>query len=241
MTDTHAHLDDARFDGDRDEVVARAHAAGVRRVVIPGMHAEQWSRGRDVAQRYGLLHAVGTHPWALGTLEPGAPFVPDDVQGACAIGECGLDATVDVAIARQEAALRVQLARARDLGLPVILHCVRAHDAMLTMLRAFAPVRGVLHAYSGGAARVPAYVATGLHLAFGGAITWEGARRPVEALRAVPCERLLAESDAPDQCPRPWRGRSEPAYLPEIVATMERLRGESLRAQLDENVATLGW
>ncbi len=241
MTDTHAHLDDPRFDADRDEVVARAHAAGVRSVVVPGLHAGQWRGARDLARRHGLVYAVGTHPWALGAIEAGAPLVPHDTEDALAIGECGLDGTIATPLADQEAALRVQLSRARDLGLPVILHCVRAHDAMLALLRTFAPLRGVLHAYSGGVGRVPAYVATGLHLAFGGAITWEGARRPVEALRAVPRERLLAESDAPDQCPRPWRGRSEPAYLPEVVAAMERLRGEPLRAQLDENVATLGW
>lgn len=241
MTDTHAHLDDARFDGDRDDVMLRARAAGVRRVVIPGLHAGQWRGARDLARRHGLVYAVGTHPWALGAIEAGAPLVPDDTEDALAIGECGLDGTIATPLADQEAVLRVQLARARDLGLPLILHCVRAHDAMLALLRTFAPLRGVLHAYSGGAARVPAYIATGLHLAFGGAITWEGARRPVEALRAVPRERLLAESDAPDQCPRPWRGRSEPAYLPVVIQAMERLRGESLHAQLDENVATLGW
>jgi TatD DNase family protein len=240
--DTHAHLDDPRFDPDRAEVLARARAAGVTSGVIPGMHAGQWARGRDLARASGWGHAVGTHPWELPrALEQGLPLLPESLEDACAIGECGLDAGVPLAMDLQVTALRAQLQRAREAGLPVILHCVRAHDALLGVLREVGCVRGVLHAYSGGAARVEAYVRAGLFLSFGGAVTWEGARRPVEAVRATPLARLLAESDAPDACPRPHRGRGEPAMLLDVIATIERLRGEPVAEALRANVAALGW
>ena len=240
--DTHAHLDDARLDADRDAVMARATAAGVSGGLVPGLCASQWPRARAVARAYGWRHAVGTHPAWLGeALAAGAPLVPAKAGDAAAIGECGLDARIDVPMSAQVAALHAHLARAGETGLPLVLHCVGAHEVLLAELRAHGPVRGVLHAYSGGVARVDAYLRVGLHLSFGGAITWEGARRPVEALRATPRERLLAESDAPDQAPRPHRGRCEPAHLREVITAMEQLRGETLTSVLRANAASLGW
>ena len=85
------------------------------------------------------------------------------------------------------------------------------------------------------------YVQLGLHLSVAGAVTRPQARKPIEALRRVPLERLLAETDSPDQAPDPVRGRSEPAMLPLVVAAMERVRGEPLAARLVENAAALGF
>lgn len=237
MLDSHCHLDDARFDLDRVAVAERARAAGVTRVLVPGLHARQWPALRRQATTQGWLYAVGTHPWSL----PEGRDVPVDVAGASAIGECGLDAGVAVPMEEQVDVLVAHLAVAREAGLPVILHCVRAHDRLPAVLRRFAPVRGVMHSYSGGPGLVDTYVRLGLHLSFAGIVTHANARRPIEALRRVPAERLLAETDAPDQCPAPHRGRSEPSYLPLIVDAMERWRGEPLRRQLDANARTLGW
>lgn len=237
MLDSHCHLDDPRFLADLDDVERRAREAGVDRFVVPGVAPAQWGRLRELATTRGWRFGVGTHPYTLTETTE----VPTDVAGAAAIGECGLDGGVPVAMEIQEAVLRAHLALARDTGLPVILHCVRAHDRLLALLRRFGPVRGVLHSYSGGAGLVPAYVAAGLHLSFGGALTWPGARKPVEALRGTPADRLLLESDAPDQCPHPHRGRCEPAMLPLVLAAAERLRGEPLAAQLDTNARALGW
>ena len=258
--DTHVHLDDPRFDADRDRVVARAREAGVRLMLVPGIDAGQWARGREVAQRYGFLHAVGTHPHACVTHPevagsaaaaalPPRPWLPDDVGDAAAIGECGLDARIAAPMERQEEVLRAHLARARDTGLPLVLHCVGAHARLLAVLRSFGTVRGVLHGYSGGPGFVGDYVRAGLHLGFGGAVTRENAPRVVEALRRVPRDRLLAESDAPDQPTRLRRGttpdgtrpRGEPADLVEVVRAMEAVRGEPLAGALAENAAALGW
>lgn len=236
LIDTHAHLDDAAFDADRDEVMARARAAGVHGVVVPAVEASGWARLRALATAYGWKYALGTHPHAL----PRSRAVPADLAGACAVGECGLDGGVGVPMAEQIAVLEGHLAVAREAGLPVLLHGFRAHGALVATLRKWAPVRGVLHSYSGGPELVREYVALGLHLSFAGPITWANARKPLESLRRVPRERLLAETDAPDQCPAPHRGRSEPAFLPLVVAAMERLRDEPLADALAANARALG-
>ncbi len=218
----------------------RARAVGVEQILIPGLHPGQWSVGAALAATHGLLHGVGTHPHHL-TTAGAASATPKDPGGAVAIGECGLDGAISVPMDVQIQVLEAHLALARDAGLPVILHCWRAHPQLLAVLGKWAPVRGVVHSYSGGADRVPAYLAFGLHLSFAGPLTWEGARKPVEALRRVPTDRLLLETDAPDQCPRPARGRNEPAFLPFVVEAAERFRGEPLREQLARNAQALGW
>lgn len=213
----------------------RAAAAGVLGVLVPAVDEAGWARLAALSATFGWRYALGTHPHALVR----SCAVPRDPGGASAIGECGLDGAVAVPMAEQEAVLVAHLALARDAGLPVVLHCWRAHDTMLRVLRRFGAVRGVMHSYSGGPELVGPYVAAGLHLGFAGAVTRPNARKPVEALRRVPRERLLAETDAPDQAPHPHRGRSEPAFLADIVRAMETLRGEPLAAALTANAAHL--
>jgi TatD DNase family protein len=215
----------------------RARTAGVSGILVPGVHPAQWGPLRTFAQANGLLFGVGTHPQCLVD----TTAVPVDLDGAVAIGECGLDGPTPVVMETQEAVLEGHLALARDSGLPLILHCFRAHHRLLPLLRRWAPVRGVLHSYSGGPELVRDYVAVGLHLSFAGPVTFENARKPVASLLQVPRDRLLAETDAPDQCPRPHRGRSEPAFVVDVIRAMERLRGEDLAAALDANAASLGW
>ncbi len=210
-------------------------------MLIPSVDAARWPTVRSIAKDFGCRFALGTHPYALAAHSPEDPFLPDDLTGAVAIGECGLDGAVGVPWELQERVLRLHLERSKDTDLPLILHAYGCHNRLLPLLRPYAPLRGVMHAYSGGPELVSAYVKMGLHLSFGGAITWEGARKPLESLRRVPRHRLLLESDGPDQCPRPWKGRSEPAYLPEILRVAEQVRGEPLAEALWENAHGLGW
>ena len=237
MFDTHVHLDDVSFDADREDVMARARAAGVRGVLVPAVEEAGWERLRRLSAKFGWRFALGTHPCALTR----SRSIPKDLSGASAIGECGLDGRVPVPMDEQVAVLEAHLALARESGLPLVLHGYRAHGALVATLKRWSPVRGVLHSYSGGADLVPIYVGLGLHLSFGGAITWPGARKPLEAAVRVPRTRLLVETDAPDQCPAPRRGRSEPGMLPLVATALERLRGERLGEQLAENAASLGW
>lgn len=235
MIDSHLHLDDPRYDPDRDELIARARAVGIEAFLLPGVQAAQWPALPALAARHGAVFALGTHPRAL----PQAQTLPTELAGAVAIGECGLDGQVPVAMELQEAVLRAHVELAREAGLPLILHCYKAHDRLRPLLRRYAPLRGVLHSYSGGPELVADYLELGLHFSFAGTLTWENARKPLNALRRVPTERLLVETDGPDQCPRPHRGRNEPAFLVHVLAKMEEVRGEALAGRLAANTREL--
>ena len=235
MIDSHCHLDVDAFAGDREAVLARAAAAGVRGVVVPAIRPRTWPDLIDLGRRARIVRiALGVHPQIAPSLDDGEHALDPErlaaaalAAGACAIGECGLDgATGEREL--QEQLLRVQIRAARRAKLPLILHVLRAHDAAPAILRdeRAHEVGGVLHSYSGGADLVAVYAKLGFAFSFAGPVTYPNARRPLAAARAIPAELLLAETDAPDQAPASHRGgRSEPAYLPEIIAGLARARG----------------
>jgi TatD DNase family protein len=244
VIDTHCHLASPRFDADRAAVVARARAAGVTELVVPSVGPADFAPIRALAASDPGLHAAfGIHPQLLPGSDPGE----DDrllealeealaAGGAVAVGECGLDGPsveAGAPMERQVRVLRAQLALARRHGLPVLLHCLKAHDTLLALLAA-EPLAagGILHSWSGSDQQVPAFARLGLAFAFAGPITFENARRGPAAARAVPRELLLLETDAPDQTPRPHHGRCEPAHLVEVGAGLARAIGVPL-AELD--------
>ena len=135
---------------------------------------------------------------------------------------------------RQVAVLRGHLALARRFALPVLLHCLRAHEPMLSLLaQEPLPAGGVLHSYSGSAEQVRDYLRFGLCFSFAGPVTYERAKKPVLAARAVPRDRLLVETDAPDQTPRPFQGRCEPMHLARVVEGVAAALGATA-TQVDE-------
>jgi TatD DNase family protein len=118
---------------------------------------------------------------------------------------------------------------AREVGLPLVVHVLRAHDAAPRLLREHRAheVGGIMHSYSGSPELVPIYADLGFAFSFAGPVTYARSRKPVLAARAVPGERLLAETDAPDQTPSAHApGRSEPAYVAEVIAGLAAARGE---------------
>ncbi|MCB9611816.1 MAG: TatD family hydrolase [Sandaracinus sp.] len=232
--DAHAHLDFETFDADRDEVLERAAKAGIGAVVLPGVSRAQWERAHALVRRghpdVRLAMAVGHHPEHLDpTLDPlvlEAQLVDAAERfGAVAIGECGLDRRVEaqVDLERQLAVLGAHVRAAKRTGLPLVLHVVRRDGPMLDALRPHAPLRGMVHAFTGSAETARAFVALGLHLSFGGALTRPNARRIREAAAAIPADRVLLETDAPDQSPTgaPTE-RNEPAYLPLVATALDR-------------------
>jgi TatD DNase family protein len=203
-----------------------------------------------------LRAAIGVHPQVVPDLDPDERAIATDparlaaaaaAAGAVAIGECGLDGGTGER-PLQEEILRAHLRAARELGLPLVLHVLRAHDGAAAILRAegVAAVGGIMHSYSGGAGLVPTYLALGLGISFAGAVTWPGARRPIEAARVVPDDHLMVETDAPDQTPAPHRGaRCEPAHLAATVHALALVRGvdaEVVAAFTEANARRiLGW
>jgi TatD DNase family protein len=250
LFDTHAHIDIPRF-GDaaaQHEAAIRALAAGVTEIVIPGVEPATWHSLLDAAKRLRVAQgvcfhtALGIHPQVLPDLDAtrddeacselharlaGSPFA------LVAIGECGLDFTPAIVAgaprARQVAVLRAHLALARATGLPLLLHCLRAHGALLELLAEAPLPPSVLHAWSGSAELVPRFCALGHYVSLAGSITLPRARRPLESARAIPADRLLLETDSPDQTPWPRRpARNEPAFLLDVAAAVAAARGEPL-------------
>jgi TatD DNase family protein len=223
----------ARFDPDRAEVLGRAWIAGVQGILVPAIGPDAWEAllalpGSEPRLQVGL----GIHPQLLPEL-PGSEDGPalerlDALLGrgvAVAVGECGLDGgSVEGApFDRQLRVLDAHAALARKHRLPLLVHCQKAHPVLEDWLgRTALPEAGVvLHSYSGGPTRVAGYVGRGCHLSFAGPVTWAEARKPLEALRLTPRDRLLVETDAPDQAPAPHRGgRNEPAFLAAVVSRM---------------------
>lgn len=261
MFDSHAHLDDERFDGDRDACVERAVAAGVRAMVIPAISPDRWARTLACAQRGPVYAALGVHPQALPTvddravregLDRVASLVRANPGRVVAIGEVGFDHTIDLQRASRERQAQVFAWHAEvavALDLPLIVHVLRAHDAALEALaRVKLPSRaGVIHSYSGSAELVAQYEKRGFYLSFAGAITRPTAKKPVLAARAVSADRLLIETDAPDQCPTGAMDpsepcRCEPAMLALTARAVARARAEdeaAVRAQCERNARTL--
>ncbi|MDB4975396.1 MAG: TatD-related deoxyribonuclease [Myxococcaceae bacterium] len=242
MFDSHCHLDAEEYDGDRDEVLARARVAGVTGIMVPGYEPDEWQRLLGLcALDPRIVCAVGLHPLYLHELTATARSAALCQLGdwlektsARAVGEFGLDALVTkrggLDLDAQAEVARAHLKLARELDLPVIVHCVRAHGRLLELLEELGPHApgGVMHAYGGPAELVGRYAKLNFRFSFGGIVTHPEAKRPRAALAAVPRSLLLVETDGPSQVPRgSTRSRSEPADVAHVLAVAAELRGES--------------
>ncbi|MDQ2927596.1 MAG: TatD family hydrolase [Pseudomonadota bacterium] len=243
-TDTHCHLDAAEFAADREAVVARARAGGVGMIVIPAVDAANFDRVRELAHRHGLAYALGIHPMCadrsadadLLTLRHALVAQRDDPH-LVAVGEIGLDHFVPgLGRERQAVFFAAQLRLAAEFDLPVLLHARRAVDEVLKHLRARRPKGGIAHAFNGSLQQAQVFAELGLRLGFGGALTFDRALRIRRVAAAVPLDRVVMETDAPDIAPQ-WlyrtaeereQGatmRNDSAELPRIGAVLAGLRG----------------
>jgi TatD DNase family protein len=246
--DTHCHLDAAEFDTDRDAVVGRARAAGVSMFVLPAVEAANFDAVRTLAHRIGAAYALGIHPMAtpraaeadLERLAQALHAQRDDPR-LVAVGEIGLDHFVSgLDPVRQRHFYVAQLRIARDSGLPVILHVRRSADGLLAGLRQIEVAGGIAHAFNASDAQAAQFVARGLRLGFGGAMTFERALQIRRLASTVPESAVVLETDSPDIPPQ-WlyrtaadrsdgngHHRNEPAQLPRIALTLAALRGWSV-------------
>lgn len=231
LIDTHCHLDAGEFDLDRDQVYARARAAGVVVQVIPAVTAANFDDVAAVCRRYaGCLPAWGMHPMYIHVHHEGhLDVLRQQIEAwrPVAVGEIGLDLFVpELDYATQERFFVAQLRLAKDYDLPVLLHCRRANDQVLKQLRKYRPRGGIAHAFSGSRQQAEAFIALGFKLGFGGAMTWSRASRLQALARELPLEAIVLETDSPD-IPPAWvgKGRNEPGELPRIAAILAELRG----------------
>lgn len=230
LIDTHCHLDAVEFDEDRDRVVEAALHAGIERILIPAVEADQFKRTVAVAARYRCCRvALGIHPLYVGRAEPrDLDSLRASLQAgdAIAVGEIGLDYYVDDADRERQAFFfSEQLKIAREFNLPVILHIRRAQDDVLKHLRRARCTGGIAHAFNGSIQQASQFIDLGFCLGFGGAMTFEGSRRIRRLAADLPETAIVLESDAPDMSPAWARGeRNEPAYVQRFACELARLR-----------------
>jgi TatD DNase family protein len=232
LFDSHCHLDGPEFDADRDAVVARARAAGVAGQLVPAIDAASWDDIAALCARHPGLHpAWGLHPMLLDRHRPEhlarlRAWVEADRPRA--IGECGLDFYIEgLDPDTQRTYFRAQLEIAREFDLPVVVHARRAVEEVTSTLKKTGGLRGVVHSFSGSVEQARQLFDLGFHLGFGGPATYERAKRIHAVVRAMPLEFLLLETDAPDQPGSGHQGtRNEPAFLPQVLQAIARLRDE---------------
>jgi TatD DNase family protein len=236
LVDTHAHVQVRQFDRDREAVIEAAFAAGIERIVVPGIELESSEAAVALAQRYpGRLFAgVGTHPHDADTLTPerlDAQRALARQPGVVAIGEIGLDFYRDLSPREvQREALAAQLALARELDLPVILHNRDSHADLVGLIRsAGRGVRGVFHCFIGDRAMARDALDLGFYLSFAGPLAYSKNTELGEVAAWAPLERILIETDCPYLAPPPYRGkRNEPAYVSLVAQRLAELRGLSV-------------
>lgn len=248
LVDTHCHLQDHQFDGDRAEVVARAREA-LEWVVVVG-DSLQSSRAAAALTGDQVFAAVGVHPYHPQEADAAGVRVLRQLAarpGVVAIGEIGLDYYKynDAPRALQKAAFAAQLQLAAELGLPVVIHNRDADDDTFAMLNEHdaALTAVIMHCFSGDAAFAERCLSRGYFISFAGNVTYPKAALLRASASAVPVERMLVETDSPYLAPQPVRGkRCEPAYLSHTAATLAELKGVDLdefAARTTENAANI--
>ena len=236
LFDTHAHLHFPGFDEDRDAVLARARAAGVRRMVTIGTDGETSRAALALADRHPDVWATaGVHPHDAAESDEAAQAEVERIAAerrVVAIGEIGLDFFRNLSPPEtQERVLRRFVALARRLRKPVVVHCRDAHAETLTILgeERAADVGGIMHCFSGDVEIARRCLDLGLLISLAGPVTYPNARALPEVARFVPVDRLVLETDCPFLPPQGYRGkRNEPAYLVLTAARVAELRGEPL-------------
>ncbi|MFW5719016.1 MAG: TatD family hydrolase [Halanaerobium sp.] len=225
LIDTHAHLDFDDYNRDREEVFNRARKIGVEKIVNIGADLEGSRRAVELAEKHNFVYAaVGIHPHEADTVnEQSLAEIKSLTESSKvkAIGECGLDFYYDNSPREiQKDAFKKQLKLASDLKLPVVVHSREAAAETLEILDKagdFAK-KLIFHCYAYGPDEVEEIIKRDYYVAFGGLITFNSAQPIRDALKKMPLNRILLETDAPYLTPEPKRGkRNEPAYLEHIL------------------------
>ena len=250
LFDTHAHLHFPDFTSDLPDVLARARAAGVSRMVTIGTDVATSQAAIAIASREAdVWAAVGIHPHDAADADEAA-FAEIATLArqsrVVAVGEIGLDFFRNLSPRdAQERVFRRLLALGRDVGKPVLIHCRDAHEDVLRILAEehVGEIGGIMHCFSGDVAIARRCLDLGLLISLAGPVTYPNARALPDVARLVPVDRLVIETDCPFLPPQGYRGkRNEPSYLALTATRVAELRGEpleALAARLSDNARRL--
>ncbi len=248
LIDTHAHLTDPKFDSDREEVIARANAAGVERIIVCGYDLESSRAAVEMAACYESVYAtVGVHPHDAKSYSADIESAIAELsraQKVLAIGEIGLDYHYDFSPrCAQVAAFEAQVEMAARLGLPVVVHSRESNDEALQVLtgRAGNNIAGVFHCFSGDVEFARRVLDAGFYIGIDGPVTYKSSDALRAAVEFCPLDRLLVETDCPYLAPVPHRGkRNEPAYVRHVAEEAARVKGITLERLAAATTANAG-
>ncbi len=214
--DTHAHYDDSAFDEDREELLAGLFSGEVCAIVNQGTTVETSRESLRLAEGFtGMYAAVGLHPECL---DENSIDDLEVIRGllshpkAVAVGEIGLDYYYDIPKELQRDIFERQLAMAKELDMPVVIHDREAHGDTMELLRKYKP-EGILHCFSGSVEMAREVVKLGMYIGIGGVVTFKNARKTVEVVSELPLESLVLETDCPYLAPVPFRGKRNDSSL----------------------------
>lgn len=242
LFDSHAHLDDERFDEDRDLMIRRARLNDVKYIMNPGADLASSQRAVKLAEQYDFVYAaVGVHPHDVENMNQEVLLTLKELaksEKVKAIGEIGLDYYRDLSPRDLQAKWFIEQIRlAKELKLPVIIHDRDANDDVMRILKqenAF-ETGVLLHCFSGSKELARQYVNLGAMISIAGPVTFKNARKTLEVAEFVPLDRLLIETDSPYLTPEPYRGkRNEPMFVKytcDQIAKIKNIESEELAEQ----------
>jgi TatD DNase family protein len=249
IIDTHAHLSDAKYDADRDEVLKRAFASGVEIVFEIACETSDWDKALELSKKDGVFAAFGVHPLNLDGVSCADFKKLEEIlktnKKAIALGEIGLDYHYDDAPSKeiQKEFFIKQLEIALTLEKPLIIHCRDAYEDMIEILKNYTGLQGVLHCFLGNAAQAKEFLDMGLLLGIDGPVTYPKSNELREAVLQTDISKLLIETDCPYLPPQKYRGqRNEPSYIEETlkaVAAIKKLSYEEAAAITSKNALNL--
>ncbi|WP_427337722.1 TatD family hydrolase [Caloranaerobacter sp. DY30410] len=236
LIDSHAHLDDKRFDKDRDKIIKNLKDNDVSIVINPGADLASSVKAVALAEEYENIYAaVGIHPHDAKTMDEDTIEVLKSLlkkDKVIAVGEIGLDYHYDFSPRDiQKKWFREQIKLAKEFNLPIIVHDREAHKDVYDILKEEqdGTLRGVLHCFSGSVEMAKEYIKMGFYISFAGPVTFKNAKTPKEVVKAIDINRILIETDSPYLTPHPHRGkRNEPLYVRYVAAMIAELKGMTI-------------
>ncbi|MFT4415969.1 TatD family hydrolase [Fredinandcohnia humi] len=235
LIDTHAHLNAIQYQEDLDEVIERAQNEGVKTIVVVGFDRETITRAIELAEQYEFIYAtVGWHPVdAIDMTDEDLLWI-EELCGhpkVVALGEMGLDYYWDKSPKDiQKEVFRKQIALAKKVKLPIIIHNREATSDIVEILKEenASEVGGIMHCFTGSLEVAKQCMDMNFYISFGGPVTFKNAKKPKEVAAEIPLDRLLIETDCPYLTPHPFRGkRNEPSYVKYVAEQIAELKGIS--------------
>ncbi|NPC94934.1 TatD family hydrolase [Bacillus sp. WMMC1349] len=250
LFDTHAHLNAEQYHEDLKEVIARAREEKVEHIVVVGFDRPTINRAMELIEEYEFIYAaIGWHPVdAIDMTDEDLSWIKElsSHEKVVALGEMGLDYHWDKSPKDvQKEVFRKQIALAKEVNLPIVIHNRDATEDVITILReeGAEQVGGIMHCFTGSAEIARECIDMNFYISFGGPITFKNAKKPKEVAKQIPIDRVLIETDCPYLTPHPFRGkRNEPSYVKFVAEQIAELKGltyEEVAAKTTENAKKL--